>query len=369
MKPANEMLRYKHMVARLQSLPIYKKEAALMQEIAKGRQWRIDAAMDAISTEKYAWKQGYIYSMGPANLLKQAAMFGRLKTMEQLCKRFGFEVPEEERGFTCHEPVVTAFKLATLHGHYRVADYLHKACNASSEYTTRDWSPSPLACALEDHDMRKVNFLIDRGGDAGAALRLAISTSTPDMKIIRHLVENKKADVNAAAEGFWTPFLQAVKYGHNDIAKYLLEKGATPQKDKSAGEAMYDAVDRNNVEMVRVMMGLGMKPDNQDLGRALFSKAYEAAKVVITEGGVDINSNNCNTLVYAARSLGPEAVKFCLDNGADVGKTIECVKANAEWQRSERTAWEKMLTQLEALKPQTATPQPETIKPPAPPQP
>lgn len=368
MKPAKDMkdtLRYKHMVARLSSLPIYKKEASLMQEIAKGRQWRIDAAMEAIDSEKYGWKQGYIRSMGPANLLKQAAMFGRLKTMEQLCKRFGFEVPEEERGFTCHEPAVTAFQLATLHGHFRVADYLYKACNAGPDYQTRDWVPSSIACALDEKDIRKVDYLLKKGGDAGHALRLAISAPDADMNIVRHLVEDRKADVNAAAEGFWTPFLQAVKYGHNEIAKYLLEKGAMPQNDKSKGEAMYTAVDRNNVEMVRVMMGLGIRPDSQDLGRALFSKAYDAATVVVTEGGVDINGKDCGTLVYAIRSLTPDAVKFCLDHGADVQKTIECVKANTEWQRREATAWQEMLAQLETLKPQASAAAPA----PKPPQP
>jgi ankyrin repeat protein len=170
--------------------------------------------------------------------------------------------------------------------------------------------------------------------------------------------------VNYASEGFWTPFLQAVKYGHNEIAKYLVEKGATPQNDKSKGEVMYDAAYRNNVEMIRVMMGLGMKPDQRDFTQALFGKAYDAAKVIITEGGVDINSNQHGALVYAIRSLTPEAVKFCLDNGADVAGTLADVKANTQWARNEEKAWKEMIASLEALAPKQATP--DTPKPPQP---
>jgi hypothetical protein len=365
MKPAKtpqETLRYKHMVARLQSLPTYKKEAALLKEIAKGSQWRIDAAMEAIDKGKYAWNDGYIRSIGASSLLKQAAMYGRLKTMEQLCKRYKFET--EKGGCILHEPVSHAFQVATLHGHTRVADYLHNACNASADQRGRDWVPSAMNCALDENDLRKVDYLIRRGGDAGDALRQAISTQGADMKIVRHLVEKRGADVNAAAEGFWTPFLQAVKCGHNEIAHYLIEKGATPQKDKSAGEAMYTAAYRNNADMIRTMIGLGMKPDQRDLTQALFGKGFDAAKVIISEGGVDINSNQHGALVYAIRSLTPEAVKFCLDNGADVAGTLADVKANTQWARNEKSSWEEMIAKLEALAPKPAAP--EAPKPPQP---
>ena len=364
MKNSKETLRYKHMVARLQSLPVYKKEAALMQEIAKGRQWRIDAAMEAVDGEKYGWNTGALKSVNAGNVLKQAAVFGRLETMEKLCKKFKFEVPEEDKGMICHEPVVTAFHVACLHGHTRVADYLAKACGASAEYQSKDWVPSRVFFALDEGDVRKLDYLLKKGADGGDMLRHAISTQEADMGIIRHLVEDKKVDVNAAAEGFWTPFLQAVKYGHNDIAHYLLEHGATPQKDKSAGEAMYTAAYANNVDMIRTMIGLGMKPDQRDLTQALFGKAHDAARVIIAEGGVDINSNNHGALVYAIRSLTPEAVKFCLDNGADVAGTLADVKANTQWARNEEPAWKDMIAKLEALSPKP--PAQSVSKPPQP---
>jgi ankyrin repeat protein len=363
MADPKDTLRYKQMVAQLESLPAYKKEAALMQEIAGGSQWRMDAAMEAIDKGEYAWKEGYIYSMGAATLLKQAAMFGRLETMEKLCKRYGFEV--EKGGFYLHEPVTIAFQVATLQGHLDVADYLHNSCNASADQRSdRDWIPSALGAALDEKDLSKVDYLVKRGGDAGDALRRAVSTPNADMKIIRHLVENCGADVNKAGEGFFTPFLQAVKYGHNEIAKYLIEKGATPQNDKSAGEAMYTAAYRNNVDMIRTMIGLGMKPDQRDFTQALFGKAYDAAKVILTEGGVDINSQQHGALVYAIRSLTPEAVTFCLNNGADVAGTLAEVKANTEWAGKEKDSWEDMCRKLEALSPKLAAP--PAPKPPQP---
>lgn len=362
-KPANETLRYKHMVARLSGLPVYKKEAALVQELAKGRQWRIDAAIEAIDSEKYGWRQGAIKSVNATNVLKAAAMFGRLQAMETLCEKFKVTVPEEERGWTLHAPATAAFHTAMLHGHYRVAEYLARACNTSADQRPEGYYPSAMNFGLDEGDRKKVNLMLKHGEDGPAALRHAISGQAPDMNMIRYLVEEKKVDVNGKAEQFWSPFLQAVKYKHADIAQYLLDKGATPQNDKSAAEALYTAVIDNNAPLVTMMLKIGIKGDHQTLCRGLSDGSGDAVKLLMAEGNLDINAQNASALFSALRSKKPEEMfNLCLSYGAKP----ELALAQAQtWKDKDATA-QKMIAFLEDYTGKAPAAAPQQPKPPQP---
>lgn len=327
-KPAKDTLRYKHMVARITTLPVYKKEAALIQELAKGKQWRIDAVIEAIDSEKHGWKQGAIKSVKPSNVLKAAAMFGRLQAMETLCNKFGVTVPAEERDYTLHPPVTEAFHTAMLHGHYRVAEYLARACNASADQKPEGYFPSAMNHGLDEGDRKKVTLMLKHGEDGASALRHAISTTAPDMKMIRYLVEEKKVDVNGKAEQFWSPFLQAVKYRHNDIAKYLLDKGATPQTDKSAAEALFTAVIHDNAPLVSMMLELGIKGDQQTLYRGLGDGSANSVKLLMAQGTLDINADSQCAIFCALRSKKPEEMfNLCLSYGAKPAEALSAAKA------------------------------------------
>jgi ankyrin repeat protein len=274
-----------------------------------------------------------VKSVNATNVLKTAAMFGRLQAMETLCEKFKVTVPEDERGFTLHAPATAAFHTAMLHGHYRVAEYLARACNTSADQRPEGYFPSAMNFAVDEGDMRKVGQMLKHRGDGTGALRHAISTATPDMQVIRHLVEVKKVDVNGA-EGHWTPFLLAVKYKHNDIAQYLLDKGATPQNDKAAGEALHTAVSHDNVPLVTKMLALGIKADQQTLYKGLLEGSANAVKLLMAQGGLDINAQQQCALFCALRSKKPEEMfNLCVSYGAKPAEALAIANSTPDWGR------------------------------------
>ena len=113
-KPMQETLRYKNYVANLKSRPPYVKEAALLKEIAKGTQWRMDAALEAV----LAVPQDRMY-ISTQNIMKQAAMFGRLQTTQNIAH--AFDMAEGQNRYESGE-AVAAFQVAALHGHNKEAE-------------------------------------------------------------------------------------------------------------------------------------------------------------------------------------------------------------------------------------------------------
>lgn len=343
-KSAEDMkdtLRYKHMVARHQDLPPYKKEAALLQEIAKGRQWRIDAVLEAID-KKEEWR--YI---NVTNVMKQAAMFGRLGTVRRIAETLGYEKGEDAVAQT---PVQAAFHVATLHGHYRTADVLSEY-GAGPDYESGDRTPPAAHWAVQEGNLRKIDYLIKKGANPDYMVFLA--SAQADMKVIKHLVEEKGAGVNFAAEGFWTPFLNAIKYDREELADYLLEKGATPQNDRGAREAIYTAVRQGKPALVSKLIGLGIKPDADDLNSAIHDGHLDVAKVLVEEGGLKADAGKQEALLLATVSKKPEeAVKFAIDNGAAPEKAIAALKEDPGLYKYGNR--DKMLAYLEENFPQKA---------------
>lgn len=352
-KEPKNTLRYKHMVARLSTLPPYKKEAALLQEIARGRQWRMDAAIEAINANPVDWNYINI-----TNVMKMCAMFGRLATVEKLCDLRNYKVGES----VPQSPVLAAFHVASQHGRYRTADAM-AARGAGPDYDAGDRTVPAIHSAVKEGDLRKLDYLLKKGADKDYALYLATAHQC-DMKIIRHLVEKKGAGVNFASEGFWTPFLNAVKHQREELVDYLLAHGATPQNDKSAGEALYAAVGDNNVGLVRKMLNIGIKPGGQTLEHAIFEGKLDAARVLVAEGGSRIDTGKQEPLLLAIVGKSPdEAVKFCLDNGARPQAALEALNADAELYRyGQRDKMKQFLESYLAPKPAA----PEAPQPPKP---
>lgn len=325
-KTAEDMkstLRYKHKVSALKGQPAYKKEAELLREIAVGKQWRIDAVIEAIEANPADWS--YIHT---THVMKQAAMFGRLATIERLCAIF--EYGEKERGGT-PEPIVAAFHVASLHGHYKTADFLATR-GAKPDYISRDGTVPAINWAVREGSKAKVDYLLKKGADKDHAAYLAASTG--QLPLLKHLVEKRGAGVNYAAEGFWTPFLNAVKQHREDIMDYVLAKGATPWLDKGAGEALYNAVGDGRLPLVKRMLGLGFTADAQTLHHAIYNGKLDVAETLITQGGVAVNSGKQEALLLAIASKEQAAaVRLCLKHGADAAKALDALNRDPELYR------------------------------------
>lgn len=360
-KPMQETLRYKNYVANLRHKPPYAKEAALLKEIAGGVQWRMDAAIEAIVTSSQK-KDGYhdIAYINHHNILKQAAMFGRLQTTQKLAAVLEY-AGEGKRAAS--NAVHAAFEVAVTHGHYKVADYLHEKCHARPGYDTGDHTPAAMGWAIELADLKKIAYLVDKGDNPSAALVSAVSNKKT-ARAVMELLLDKGADINYAARGFWTPFLQAVKYRRFDLAEFLLDKGADPSK--SGGEAMLNLMEAGNNKLLQKIIAQGAAPDADLVQRALYAGNIDAAEIMMKSGKVDINAQGGIILLAAVRcKQQPEAVMFCLTQGADPALALATAQRPKQpWERANDD--EQIKDYLVRLVQQNPAAKPAAPKPPQP---
>lgn len=332
-KAPNETLRYQHLIARVAGSRAYEKEAALKKAIVTGPQWKIDATIEGIQQKPYDWN-----FINQTEVMKLAAMFGRLQTVEKIST-----IMKWDGEYAAQEPVQAAFHVASRHGHYRTADAMVKR-GGGPDYEAKGTVPAVYA-AIEEADFRKIDYLIRRGANKDHMVNIA-STTKNYMPVVQYLVEEKKSGVNFASQGFWTPFLNAVKYGRNDLALYLLEHGATPQLDKSAGEALYAAVGSGNLVMINTMLDIGFKVDMQTVHHAVYEGQVDAAKILLARGGVNINEGKQETLLLAiaAQKNAPQMVALALEAGADAAAALAALKKDPELYRyGNRAKMEKYL--------------------------
>lgn len=360
-KPMQETLRYKNYVANLRHKQSYHKEAALLKEIAGGVQWRMDAAVEALCADPVKGETSARAFVNRHNIMKQAAMFGRLQATEKLAQAFGFS---EDGNRHADGAVIAAFQVAVLHGHYKVADYLHAKCGAHPDYDSGDRTPPAMAWAVKEGDLKKISYLLDKGADASYALTGAMSNDKHSKAVIDLLLD-KGADVNAAAQGFWTPFLMAVKYRRFDLAEHLLSRGADPSK--SGGEVMLNIIESKNNKLLEKVISMGAAPDADLVQRALYAGNIDAAEIMMKSGHVDINAQGGAILLTAIRAREqPEAVMFCLQKGADPAIALRTLNAPKQpWEkRADDDAVMKYLVSLVENRP--AASKTQAPKPPRP---
>ncbi|MFN7114106.1 MAG: ankyrin repeat domain-containing protein [Alphaproteobacteria bacterium] len=363
-KPMPETLRYKNYVANLRHKPPYAKEAALLKEIAGGVQWRMDAAIEAMTAPNSKGQFSDRAFINRFTIMKQAAMFGRLQTTQKLAAAFNFT---NEGNHHADGAVIAAFHVAVLHGHYKVADFLHKECGAHPDYDSGDRTVPPMGWALSEGNLKKIAYLVDKGANPSYALVTAVG-SAKNGKAEVDLLIAKGADVNYAAQDFWTPFLQAVKYRRFDLAEHLLDKGADPTK--SGGEVMLNLISAKNDKLLQKVIERGAKPDTDLLQRALYDGNMSAAEIMMKSGKIDINAQGGAALLTAIRVKDqPEAVMFCLAHGADpkIAYQTACKpKQSWEMRSDEEKVQEYLLRLIQQPPVAPAAAAPKTPKPPQP---
>lgn len=358
-KPMNETLRYKNYVAQLKHRPAYMQEAAMIKEIAKGTQWRMDAVLEAMKANPS--ERSYI---NRHNLMKQAAMFGRLKTTQNLADFFNFMEDENRHA---DRPVVAAFHVAVLHGHYKVADFLSEKCGAHPDYDSGDRTPPATVWAIKEANLKKMSYLVDKGADPSHMLVHATNGHAKSRQMV-DLLLRKGADVNYAQEGFWTPFLQAVKHRRYDLAEHLLDKGATPETDKSSMEVLLYLVEAKEAgqPLMQKLFDRGLRPNTDMVQRAFYADNLAAAETMLKKG-VDVQERGGALLITAVLSpRADQAVEMCLKHGAKPETALETAsRPKQSWEKSPND--DKIIAALQALvTPDAGTTPQSTPKPPRP---
>lgn len=361
-KPMPETLRYKNYVANLRHKPPYAKEAALLKEIAGGVQWRMDAAIEALVAPSAKGPSSDCAYVNRHNIMKQAAMFGRLQTTEKLAKTFNFTKEDNRHA---DGAVIAAFQVAVLHGHYKVADFLHAQCGAHPDYDSGDRTVPAMGWALSEGNLKKVGYLVDKGANPSYALLTAVGAEKNARASVDLLIA-KGADVNYAGRGFWTPFLQAVKFGRFALAEHLLALGADPAQ--SGGEVILSLISAKNDKLLEKVIARGAKPNSDLLQHALYDANISAAEILMKSGEIDINAHGGAALLTAIRAKDqPEAVMFCMAHGADPAvayKTAILLKQSWEKRGDEEKVQEYLLRLIQQPPAAPAAAAPKTPKPP-----
>lgn len=157
-------------------------------------------------------------------------------------------------------------------------------------------------------------------------LRWAIASNYFDR--VKLLVENG-VDVNRAQPGGLTPYAVAISYGHQEIADYLVARGAKRiAVSLSTAEEFSIACFRNDADRVRELVA--SDPSLLDDAAGLLTEVTEAGCVdsvrLLVELGVDVNGRAGSEppLHCAARAGQLETVKLLVELGADVHARDEC---------------------------------------------
>lgn len=317
MKPKGDIkttLRYKNMVANLRSRPAYYKEAELLREIAGGKQWRIDAVMDAIDARPGDWQK-----VSLSDIMKSAAMFGRLSTVENL--HAILQRPENVGDSRIAPAINDALHTAVTYGHFRVADYLLGA--GAKLGTHPDNARNCYVEAIREGGVRKVDYLLSKGADYSALLTLA-TVSDGGFELAKHLMSKKAPSSADVAE----LFVRAAINGDDRLFREAMKKEV--DLEASAGrlsEALYFATAKNRPHMVKALIDKGVPAEPQLLADALQLGRTDVATILLVKG---VNPNagyGQNALIAAASSVNPqEQIALCLKYGADMNIAIDLLR-------------------------------------------
>ena len=137
-------------------------------------------------------------------------------------------------------------------------------------------------------DPEMVQLLLSRGAPSD----LTIASALGDAARVTKLLEEDPSRIQFARPNLRRPLTAAVEFGHDTIARLLLDRGADPTwpdaDDSARGAALHIAAGRGNREMVELLLAHGADPNGfvDSAGTAMFSaKTPEIRALLRAHGG------------------------------------------------------------------------------------
>lgn len=173
----------------------------------------------------------------------------------------------DPQGFTPLHHAVTSGRLDLVEYLLAKGARIEGVAGTGGTYHASDFKPIDLAiwrspCWIGPRaDWRMVGYLIARGAQYGTA----IAAAAGDMSRVCTLLEDDPARANEAQSCGKRPLSAAIQFGHDDIARLLLERGADPNLPEGRftprGSALYFAATNNNYEMAKLLLKRGADPN------------------------------------------------------------------------------------------------------------
>ncbi|MBC8276917.1 MAG: ankyrin repeat domain-containing protein [FCB group bacterium] len=259
--------------------------------------------------------------------LQLAAINGRLGCAELLAAA-GAEIDARDNENT------TPLHVACQNGRLDVVMFLETM--GADVFVQDDNGMSALHWAAYNNRLDVAAYLIDEKKFDINVLKVGIrgSHSTPmhgaaaygHPEMVKYLID-KGADVNIANDFGFTPILGAASGGKVECMQYLVEAGADINMKLPQGESLIHlAAQSGNLDMVKMLVDNGADINQRtDYGRiplinALYSEQLEAIKYLV-EHGANLNNRNENngTVMHAAMYRDSiKVVEYLIKKGAPV---------------------------------------------------
>ena len=157
---------------------------------------------------------------------------------------------------------------------------------------------------MSRHDLEAIDFAVwgERGHrphpdiarlliSRGATHDLSIAAALGSFAAVRQMLDANPPRIDEARPSGRRPLSTAVEFGHDDIVRLLLERGAHPQWDEPDaphGTSLHSAARRGNLAMVELLLDHGADP-NEDVDSTdsplVFAATPEVRALIESRGG------------------------------------------------------------------------------------
>ena len=167
---------------------------------------------------------------------------------------------------------------------------LDRGANIHPRVSQRDLEPIDFAVWGERRHPRNrdiARLLLSRG----ATHDLTIAAALGDLAAVRQMLDANPARIAEARPCGRRPLSAAVEFGHDDIVRLLLERGAHPrwnEPDAPHGTSLHSAARRGNLPMVELLLDHGADP-NEDIDSTsspvVFAATPDIRALIESRGG------------------------------------------------------------------------------------